>query len=120
MARQFGLQREATRAPPSSARSQCGVPPTASIPKTRDQPEEPNSKRSQPSGNNASTAISRVPPTRQQILGPMSDTQHTPHLDAGTTTDRARTNHPNRAPAPPPHPADSTPQRSDRGPTAPA
>jgi hypothetical protein len=28
------------RAPPSSAKSQCGGPPTASIPKTRDQPEE--------------------------------------------------------------------------------
>jgi hypothetical protein len=36
-----------------------------SIPRTRDQPEEPNSKRSQPSGNNASTGISPVPPTRQ-------------------------------------------------------
>ena len=36
-----GLHREVTRAPPSSAKSQCGAPPTASIPKTRDQPEEP-------------------------------------------------------------------------------
>ena len=37
---QSGHHREATRAPPSSAKSQCGGPPTASIPKTRDQPEE--------------------------------------------------------------------------------
>ena len=46
---QSGHHREVTRAPPSSAKSRCGAPPTASIPKTRDQPEEPNSKRSRPS-----------------------------------------------------------------------
>jgi len=45
-----GLHREFTRAPPSSAKSPCGGPPTASIPKSRDQPEEPNSKRSRPYG----------------------------------------------------------------------
>jgi hypothetical protein len=67
----------------------------ASIPKTRDQPEEPNSKRSRSCGNNASTEISRLPPTRQQMRGPMSGTQHTPHLDGGTTTDSAHTNNAN-------------------------
>ena len=35
---QSGHLREATRAPPSFAKSQCGGPPTASIPKTPDQP----------------------------------------------------------------------------------
>ena len=40
----------------------------------------PNSKRSRPSGNNTSTGISPVPPTRQQMRGPTSDRQHTPHL----------------------------------------
>ena len=35
-----------------------------------------------PSGNNASTGISRVPPTRQQMRGPTSDRQHAPHLVA--------------------------------------
>ena len=35
----------------------------------------PNSKRSRPSGNNASTGISRVPPTRQQMRGLTSDRQ---------------------------------------------
>ena len=94
-----------TRAPPSSAKSQCGGPPTASIPKTRDQPEEPNSKRSRPCGNNASTGISRVPPTRQQMRGPTSDRQHTPHLDAGTTTASARTKHPVTVRTGQPHPA---------------
>ena len=59
-----------------------GRPLTASIPKTRDQPEEPNSRRYRPCGNNASTGISLVPPTRQQMRGPTSDRQHAPHLVA--------------------------------------
>jgi hypothetical protein len=59
-----GHHHEVTRAPPSSAKSPCGGPPTASIPKTRDQPEEANSKRSRPSRNNASTGISPVPARR--------------------------------------------------------
>ena len=50
-----GHRRAATRAPPSSAKSQCGGPPTASTPKTPDQPEQPNSKRRPPSGNSTST-----------------------------------------------------------------
>jgi hypothetical protein len=88
---QSGHLREATRAPPSSAKSQYGGPPTASIPKTRDQPEEAHSKRSRHCGNNASSGLSRVPPTRQQMRGSTSDRQDTPHLDAGTTTASART-----------------------------
>ena len=48
----------------------------------------PNSKRSRPCGNNASTGISRVPPTRQQMRGPTSDRQDAPHLVA--TDDRQR------------------------------
>ena len=79
----------------------------ASIPKTRDQPEVPNSKRSRSCGNNASTGISRVPPTRQQMRGPMSDRRHTPHLDAGTTTGSAHTNNANGVRAGRPRPADS-------------
>jgi hypothetical protein len=112
---QSGLHREATRAPPSSAKSQCGAQPTVSIPKTRDQPEEPNSKRSRPCGNNASTEISRVPPTltRQQMRGPTSDRPHAPQ--AATTTSSARTRPPNSVPAGRPRPADSTPAvRSQR------
>jgi hypothetical protein len=112
-ARQPGLHREVTRAPPSSAKSQCGGPPTAPIPRTRDQPEEPNSKRSRSCGNNASTGISRVPPTPQQMRRPMSGRQHTPHLDAGTTTGSAHTNNPDGVPAARPRPADSASQ-SDR------
>ena len=104
-ASQSGLHREATRAPPSSAKSQCGGPPTASIPKTRDQPEEPTSKRSRPSGNNASIGKSRVPPTRQQMRGPTNDTQDAPDLDAGTTTGDARTKKANGVRAGRPHPA---------------
>src|SRR5215213_4941462 len=112
---QSGYFREATRAPPSSAKSQCGGRPTASTPKTRDQPEEEaNSKRSRPCGNNASTGLSRVPPTRQQMRGPTSDRQDAPH-SAQATTGNARTRDPNGVRAGRPRPADSTPQPSHRG-----
>ena len=97
LARQPGQHRQATRAPPSSAKSRCGGPPTVSSPKTRDQPEESNSKRAPPCGNNASTGTSRVPPAHQDMPRPMSDRQHTPHLVAGTTTTGARTKHPDSA-----------------------
>ena len=72
---QPGLHREATPAPTSFAKSQCGGPPTASIPKTRAQPEEPNSKRSRPAGNSASTGISPVQPIRQATRGLTNDRQ---------------------------------------------
>ena len=110
---QSGHHRELTQRP-RSAKSQCGVPPTASIPKIHDQPEEPNSKCSRPCGNNASTGISRVPPTRPQMRGPTSHTQDAPHSVQGTSGS-ARTNNPNGVPAGRPRPADSTPQSSNRG-----
>jgi hypothetical protein len=84
-------------------------------PKTPDQPEEPNSKRFRPCGNNASTKTSPMPPTRQQMREPTSDRQHTPHLDAGTTTRSARTKNPHGVRAGRPRPADNPPQSSDRG-----
>ena len=34
-----------------------------------------------------------MPPTRQQMRGPTSERQRTPHLDAGTTKASARTKH---------------------------
>jgi hypothetical protein len=107
---QSGLHLEAIRAPPSSAKSQCGGPPTASIPKTRDQPEEPNSKRSRPAGNNASTGISRVPPTRQQLRGPTSVRPDAPHLVQAATGNARTTANGFRAGRP--RPADSTVVRS--------
>jgi hypothetical protein len=77
---QSGHLREATRAPPSFAKSQYGEPATASIPKTRDQPEEAaNSIQPPPYGNSDSTGISPVPPTRQATRGLTNDKQHTPH-----------------------------------------
>ena len=92
---QLGLHREATRPPPSSAKSLCGAPQTASIPTTRDQPgEEANSKRSRPSGNNTSTGISPVPPIRQATRDSTNGRQYTPHPVAGTSTASARTRHP--------------------------
>jgi hypothetical protein len=85
--------------------TRCGGPPTGSILRTRDQPEEEASSiQPPPCGNNASTDISPVPPTLQQMRGPTSDRQHTPDLDAGTTTGSAHIKKPNgvRAGRPPP------------------
>ena len=60
------------------AKSQCGAPPTASIPKTPDQPEEAQLKHPRPSGNNASTGTSRVPPTRPADPKATSDRHEAP------------------------------------------
>jgi hypothetical protein len=105
---QSGHHREAIRAPPSSAKSQCGAPPTASIPKTHDQPEKTSSRQPPPCGNNASTGKSPVPPIRQATPGPRSDRQHTPHLVAGTTAS-AHTKRPVSVRPGQPHPAANPP-----------
>jgi hypothetical protein len=105
-ARRSGLHGEAARARHLSAKSQCGGPPTASIPKTHDQPvQEANSKRPRPSGNNTSTGKSPVPPIRQTTRGSTKDRQHTPHLVAGTTRASAPTKHPVNVRTGQPHPA---------------
>jgi AAA domain len=111
---QPGHQRGVTPAPLSSAKLQCGGPSTASIRKTRDQPEESNSKRSRPCGNNASTEMSRVPPTRQQMQGATSDRHQAPH-QAATTTASACTKTLNSVRTGRPRPADSTSQSSNCG-----
>ena len=78
LASQPGHRREVTRACRSSAKLQCGVPPTASIPKTRDQPEEAASSVQQPpSGNSDSTGTPPVPRIRQAPRDMTNDTQHT-------------------------------------------
>jgi hypothetical protein len=77
-ARQPGLQPEVIP-PHSFAKSQCGEPPTASIPKTRDQPEDSSSIQPPPCGNSDSTGISPDPPTRQAMRRLTNDKQHTPH-----------------------------------------
>jgi hypothetical protein len=76
-----GLQREATRT--------YGEPPTASSPKTRDQPEGTSWKRFRLSGNSDSTDISPIPPIHQTTQRPTNDSVHTPHTDAGATTCKA-------------------------------
>jgi hypothetical protein len=83
-------------------------------PQTRDQPAEPNSERSLPCGNNASTGISRVPPTRQPMRGPTSHRQHPAHSVQGTKRN-APTKSPNGDRAGRQRPADGTPQASSRG-----
>src|SRR5215218_310723 len=100
---QSGHHPEATRAPPSSAKSQCGGPPTESIPKTHDQPEEPHSKHFRPCGNNVSTGRSPIPPIRHAARGPTSDRQDAPPLAVS-----ARTKDRNGVRAGRPRPADST------------
>jgi hypothetical protein len=72
---------------------QCGAPPTASIPKTHDQPEEANSTPSRPCGNNASTGISPLQPIRQATRGLTNDRQHATHLDVDATAASTRTKH---------------------------
>ena len=111
--RQPGHHREVTSAPPSLAKLQCGGPPTASIPKTHDQPEEANSKHFRPSGNNASTGTSPIPPIRHAARGPTNDRHEAPPV-AAITTGSAHTENPNGVPAGRPRHADSTPQASDR------
>jgi hypothetical protein len=51
----YGRRRAATRASPSSVKSRSGVPPSASTPKTADQPEQDSYKRRPPVGNRTST-----------------------------------------------------------------
>src|SRR3954451_5972933 len=104
---QYGLHREPTRAPPSSATLQYGGLPTASIPKIHDQPEEPKSKYFRRCGNSASTGKSPMAPTRPQMRTPASHTQDAPHSVQGTTGS-VRTDNPNGVPAGRPRPADST------------
>jgi hypothetical protein len=110
----YGHRRAATRPPAKSVKWRSGGPPTASTPKTRDQPEEPNAKRSRPCGNNASTGRSRVPFTNQQMRGPTSHRPDAPPL-AATTTGSARTNNPNDVRTGRRCAGDSTPQSSNRG-----
>jgi uncharacterized protein YecT (DUF1311 family) len=50
-----GRRRAATRLPPSLGKSQSGAPPSASTPKTADQPEQDSYKRRPPFGNRTST-----------------------------------------------------------------
>ena len=76
-ARRPGLQQEVIP-PHLFAKSQYGEPPTASIPKTRDQPEDSSSIQPSPYGNSDSTGISPVPPIRQATRGLRNDRQRTP------------------------------------------
>jgi hypothetical protein len=69
-----------------------------------------HSKRSRPSGNNASTGISRVPPTRQQLRGPASVRQDAPHL-VRAATGNTGTKAANGVRAGRPRPADSNLRR---------
>ena len=103
-ASQPGHLREATRAPPSSAKSQCGGPPTASVLRTRDQPEEASSIQPPPCGNSDSTGSSPIPPIHQATTGLTNDRQHTPHLVARTATTGAGTKHPVNVRTGQPHP----------------
>jgi hypothetical protein len=115
-ARQPGHHRELTWAPPSFAKSQCGGPPTASIPKTRDQPEEmANSIQPPPYGNSDSTGTSPVPPIHQATTGSTNDRPHTLHPVARTTTTGAHTKHLVSVRMGQPHPAANPPSNCCAG-----
>jgi hypothetical protein len=109
-ARQSGHNREATRAPASSAKSQCGGLPTASILKTRDQPEEEATSIAQaPCGNSDSTGRSPALAIHQASTGLTNDRPHAPHLVARTTTTGVDTKHPVSVRTGQPHPAANPP-----------
>jgi hypothetical protein len=80
-----GAPPAAARTSPSSVKSPCGGPPTASTPATDDQPEERNSKQPPRYGNRASTGISRVTPTTQQIQAAPNQAKDAAHLVATAT-----------------------------------
>ncbi len=62
-----GRRRAATRPPPSSAKSPSGVPPSASTPKTADQPEQDSYQGRPPFGNTTSTEASDADPTTSAL-----------------------------------------------------
>jgi conjugative relaxase-like TrwC/TraI family protein len=64
-----------------------------------------HSKRFRLCGNNTSTGMPRVPPTRQLMPGPTGDRQRPPHLVAGTTTGSTSTKNPVNVRTGQPHPA---------------
>jgi hypothetical protein len=89
---QSGLRREATRAPHSSAKSRCGGPPTASTPKTHDQPEGTNLRLPRTYGNKTSTEMSPAPSSRTTPTS-MNDSHRVRHAITVTTTSSARIKH---------------------------
>jgi hypothetical protein len=102
--------------PPWFAKSQCGVPPTASILRTRDQQEEEASSiQPPPCGDSDSTGRSHVPPIHQATAGSTNDRPHTPHLFARTTTTGAHTKHPSSVRTGQPHPAANPPSNCCAG-----
>ena len=112
-ARQPGLQQELATAP-SSAKSQRGGPPTASIPKTRGQPEETNSKPSRPSGNSTSTEVSPAAATTSVVLTSRGPRLLQPRLIAGPKIDSACSDHPRSTRTPHPAPGHrSSPAKSN-------
>jgi hypothetical protein len=99
----YGHRRAATRLPPSLVKSLSGAPPSASTPKTADQPEQHSYKRRPPFGNTTSTAGSPGAATTAVVLTFESARLMEPHVIAGTKIDSGCPNHPRSAQ--PPHPA---------------
>ena len=83
---------------PSSVKSPCGGPPTASTPATHDQPEQHSCRQLRPSGNTTSTEVSPAAATTTSvILTSQSASLLQPHVIAGTKIDSACPNHPRSA-----------------------
>jgi hypothetical protein len=83
-----GRRRAAVRTSPSSVKSPCGGPPTASTPGTHDQPEQDSCALLPPSGNTTSTGVS--PGAWAMLTERLLD----PHETAGHKIDSAHPNHP--------------------------
>ena len=86
------------RTSPSSVKSPCGGPPTASTPATHDQPDQHSCRQLPPSGNTTSTEVSPAAATTTSvILTSQSPRLPEPHVIAGTKIDNACPNHPRPA-----------------------
>ena len=83
-----GRRRAAARTSPSSVKSPCGGPPTASTPTTHDQPEQHSCRQLGASGNTTSTEVSPAAATTTSVIPPsQSGGLLQPGVIAGTKID---------------------------------
>jgi hypothetical protein len=99
-----GCNRAAARTSPSSVKSRCGGPPTASTPATHEQPEQHSCGQPRRSGNTTSTEVSPAAATTSVILTSQNVRPRQPHVVADTKIDSTCNSHPRstrtRHPAP--------------------
>ena len=106
-----GRRRAAARTSPSSVKSPCGEPPTASTPATHDPPEQHSCPQLRPSGNTTSTEVSPAAVTTTSVvLTSQSGSLLEPRVIAGAEIDGDWPNHPRSTRTRHPAPAYKTPR----------